>query len=666
MENKPLSQKEFLSLFPNTRFRYIHDVMKMIVQGTDVLNLSLNEIKNGYGVFFTVNGFPSTGEAKQANLLSLNGNYVDFDVNPKLSQEEKDEHIQTAFMSGLDAGVLPPTIINRTQKGAHLIWLFPESLKPTPENVTKWRDVQRRLVNCFKADPACKDPSRVLRVPYTMHLKDPKNPFEIKVMSYKPEARYTLDELDTTVPKYSDNEINGEKTPVTDVLRNGVKVGAGMRHMAMAQVAGLALKNATTPEQVEIARLALYGWDRTVVKSPESFEQRKVELDNTIEGILKLEVASKAENVKKIPTIKPRLWSIGDILAHDFGVEEWIIESLISKQGVMALSGTPGDFKTWVTVHIALCLSRNVPVFGKFQTTKGAVLIIDEEDHLRDLKKRLKFLGARDTDTIHYLSQNGIKVDAENDRNMILEIVKEKNIKLVILDSLVRVHGQEENDAKGMAKVFNCLQEVTRAGASILFTHHHRKQQGFGTSNAGQMMRGSSDILAAVDCHMTIEKKRDEDDRLVIKQTKLRQAETLKPFEIKILKEALDDKGKACPSGFEYAGDYDDKKKKAEEVAEAVVLVLAEGMKSRPELHEALGDEFGKTAIDDGIKLAEEADSIERVPKAELDKEVRRKAYYRLPGSVQTTSTHNESEIPASLPYIEVGNQEDNKDGPLV
>ena len=306
-------------------------------------------------------------------------------------------------------------------------------------------------------------------------------------------------------------------------------------------------------------------------------------------------------------------------------------------------------------------------MFGKYKATQGGVLVIDEEDHLRLLKKRLRLLGAKETDNIYYLSQNGIKVDNEETSNAILEIIKEKNIKLLILDSLVRVHQQDENDAKGMAKVFSWLQKITGAGASILFTHHHRKQQGFGKINPGQSMRGSSDILAAVDCHIVIEKKQDE-DCLIIRQTKLRQDELLKPFEVKILKDALDDAGKPSPSGFEYAGDHDEKKKKAEEAAEALTDFLSDGMKSRDDIHVALSEEFGKTAIDDGIKIAEKSGQNMRVPKEELEKDQRKKAYYRLPpkdySNLPGTDSYYSAEdddLPVSQLSIEAGKQEDEK-----
>lgn len=652
MKTLTYMQKEFLSLFPNTRFRYIHDENGATVQGDGTLDMSWNE--KGYGIFYTVNGFPATGKADQSQLLSLNANYVDFDVSASLPQEEKEKLIQQAIMSGIEAGVPTPTIINRTQKGAHLIWLYAEKLEPTPENIEKWRNVQKRLVHCFNGDKAAVDPSRVLRVPYTLHLKDPGNPFEITVMSYMPDARDTLDELDAIVPKSSDSEVVSDKTPAVELLLKGVPIGEGLRHSALRQVAGIFLRGADTAEKVAIARTNYYNWDQKIVGSQEKSEERKKELDNVFDGVLKRETQREVLPGASVMTSesKPRLWGIREILSQDFGEEEWLVESLISKQGITALSGNPGDYKTWVTIHIAICVSRCLSVFGKFQATKGGVLIIDEEDHLRLLKRRLELLGATETDNIHYISQGGIKVDTPASIGMIVDIVKEKNIKLVILDSLVRVHQQEENDAGGMAKVFSSLQKIITAGASILFTHHHRKQQGFGASNPGQSMRGSSDILAAVDCHLAMEKKRDE-DRLIVRQTKLRQGELIPSFEVSILKNDLG------PSGFEFAGGYDEKKQKSGEAAECVVALLEEGMKNRKEIIDLIKG-YGRDTIEMGIKIAEEAGDVERVPKEELPKNDK-KAYYRIPEAATVPDTGVANELPASVSPTEVGSQEDEE-----
>jgi hypothetical protein len=362
---------------------------------------------------------------------------------------------------------------------------------------------------------------------------------------------------------------------------------------------------------------------------------------------------NKDEELSNWLTNKPHLWTIGEILTHDFGDQQWLAEMLIPIQGMTVLSGNPGDGKTYTTIHIALCVVRNVPVFGKFKVTQGNVLMIDEEDHVRDLQNRLSYLGATEADNIYYLSQSGFKVDKKEPLDAVLQIVKEKNIKLVVLDSLVRIHGQEENEATAMAKVFHGLQAIIKEGASILFTHHHKKQSGYGPANPGQMLRGSSDILAAVDCHISIEKKRDDPSRLIIKQTKLRQAEALMPFEVLILK------GEKGPSGFEYIGEYDIKKLKVEEAAMAVLAIVTEGPKSRQDIIAILKEEsIGKTAAEDGIKLAEEEDYVERIPKEDLPKGERR-AFYRRPGTGAVPTT---IELPAPQLPNGAGEQEDDWD----
>lgn len=651
MKENDINYEEFTKLFPNTRFRYIHDVEGTTIQGNDKLDLSWN--KKGYGIFFTVNGFPSTGKADQSQLISLNGNYTDFDVDAKLPEEEKDKLIQETLMLGIEEGVPTPTIINRTKKGAHFIWLYPEEIKPTIENISRWKNVQKRLVHFMHGDKNPIDPSRVLRLPYTLHLKDPENPFEVTTISFRPKEKYSLEELDSVVPNYSEDKNTNEKIPAIELLLKGVPVGQGLRHKALSQIAGLLLKGANTPEKIEIARMNYYDWDQKIVGSPEKFNDRKKELDNTFNEMAKRNLINNG-----IPDeTKLRLWNVGEILKHDFGEEEWLVESLISKQGITALSGNPGDFKTWLTTHIALCVSRHSNVFGKFPTSQGGVLIIDEEDNIRLLKKRLELLGAKDTDNIHYLSQCGIKVDDESTRDMVVDIVKEKNIKLVVLDSLVRVHNQEENDAGGMAKVFGGLQKILTEGASILFTHHHRKQQtGQRASNPGQSMRGSSDILAAVDCHITVEKRSPEEDILVIRQTKLRQGEVLPSFEVGIVK------GENGPSNFEYVGGHDERKKKIEEAVETLVSLLLESeeeMISRPDILETLNENFGRDTIDKAIKQAEEECKIEKVSKEELPKN-EKKAFYRT-SKIYLTAIKKNKELPASLPTIEKGNQEDKE-----
>ena len=323
-----------------------------------------------------------------------------------------------------------------------------------------------------------------------------------------------------------------------------------------------------------------------------------------------------------------KVWSVDEILSYEFGEDEWLAKDLIPLPGIAALSGMPGDYKTWLTIHMALSVARGTPVFGQFETKQGGVLMIDEENHLKYIQKRLTLLGAKADDPTYYLSMTGFKADKEAKLQQILKIVKEKGIKLVIVDSLIRIHDKDENDASQMAKVFTGLQEITNEGASILFTHHHRKQTDFRPNNPAQSLRGSSDISAALDSHISVERKKDE-DALILHQPKLRQAEPLKAFEVRILKNG---DGGVC--GFDYAGPHDEAKNKTEEAADSIENILADGsIKSTAEIYNALSGTFGKGAIRGGIKLTQnERHSIEQISKEDLPEGYNTKGgkhYYR-------------------------------------
>jgi len=375
MNNQKLSQSDFLALFPDTRFRYIHDYKvneegkKITRQGTNVLDLSLN--KEGFGTFFTVNGFPSTGKAEEANLVSLNASYVDFDIDPKKypTQEDRDSIIQEAIMRGVEAGIPTPTVINRTWKGVHLIWLYPEKLSPTPENVAWWRNVQKRLVHFYNGDRNCTDPTRVLRVPYTLHLKNPKEPFEVYVQSYKPECRPTLDALDKSVPQYSEKEISASGLSMKEVLA-GLRPGKGLRHKGIMMMASLLLKDAETLEDVEDARRKVYAWDKQKNGSTEPDRERHDEIDNVIAWVVRKKHESQSEKTQRHEAL------LNDI-SKDIPKES-VLDALKPLLEELALDVEPAEAEMYIRHKVKDTLSLTVEdiktIVGYFKPMRKRML----------------------------------------------------------------------------------------------------------------------------------------------------------------------------------------------------------------------------------------------------------------------------------------------------
>lgn len=278
------------------------------------------------------------------------------------------------------------------------------------------------------------------------------------------------------------------------------------------------------------------------------------------------EIDSEVQNEEKEEN-RFKVMTIDAILATNYGEQEWLVERLIPLETISVISGHPGSFKTWFTMQLAKSMSTGALFLDKFATEQGAVLFIDEENTNRLVKKRFHKLGLQNNSNlpIFYLSQIGFRIDREKDLERLLSVIKENNIKLVIFDSLIRIHRGDENVSKDMAKVLSGFQKIVAEGVNVIFTHHHRKEQK-GSSGTGQKLRGSSDILAGVDAHLAIQHD-EQESCLYIEQPKLRQDESLKPFSVKIIKndEII---------SFHYNGEDNRQKQKLEKAREMVTNVL--------------------------------------------------------------------------------------------
>lgn len=292
------------------------------------------------------------------------------------------------------------------------------------------------------------------------------------------------------------------------------------------------------------------------------------------------------------------IFSLDKLFNRQFPDIGWIVDQLIPSQGLVALSGTPGSYKSWITEHLAICVARGTSLFGQFQVIQGPVLIIDKENNLRLIKERFKALGAIDGLKIHFFNLESFDFLTEDKEtiDLVTSIIRDNNIKLVIIDSLIRAHKQDENSASGMSLVFEALRKIQDAGAAIVFTHHHRKQTFFNRSNSSDSLRGSSDILAAVDCHLAVDRL---EDGIKITQTKLRQKQAIKPFKIRLEKiSELSDQ-----VGFIYLGDINEEKEKLEAAKEAISEILNDEQEhSRQDILDQLTGIFGRTTIDLALK----------------------------------------------------------------
>ena len=152
----------------------------------------------GRGVFFVVN----SGGHTDTDITRVNSQFVEMDDGTFEEQWEKIKRFP-----------LSPSMVIQTRKSLHVYWF----LEKTITDITRFRDIQKRLVQRFDGDPACVNLSRVMRLPGFYHRKT-DTPVMVRCVCFHPERRYSQEQLLAVLPE-------PEKTKPTPVVRQsgGVK-----------------------------------------------------------------------------------------------------------------------------------------------------------------------------------------------------------------------------------------------------------------------------------------------------------------------------------------------------------------------------------------------------------------------------------------------------------
>lgn len=133
----------------------------------------------GAGVYVTVNQTSGRGR-KSTDVQEVRAVWVD-DDEPRASHRTE--------------WPLEPSLIIETSPGNfHYYWMTHAA--PGPE----FDDVMGCMVAHHGCDNRAKDSARVLRLAGTLHLKNPEQPFQVRIVSDGPAGRYSWDEIKTKFP----------------------------------------------------------------------------------------------------------------------------------------------------------------------------------------------------------------------------------------------------------------------------------------------------------------------------------------------------------------------------------------------------------------------------------------------------------------------------------
>ena len=262
-----------------------------------------------------------------------------------------------------------------------------------------------------------------------------------------------------------------------------------------------------------------------------------------------------------------------------FPDEEWLIDRIIPQTGIVMFVGEAGVGKSFLALDVARSMSDGENFINFYQVkTKGAVLIIDKENGLRRLQKRMLGLKIPSDANIYLLKYpEQFTLEKADFMQSISDFIIANEIKLVILDSFIDVLIGSENDSSDTQEVIGAIKSIS-PNICWLILHQDSKPMPKTQRTAGQKTRGSSNIIAQVDNQFYIEKTKIP-TIINIEQGKSRDNEPAKKFQLEFINE--DEQ----MVGFRYLGETKDDVKLIEEVMEFIHNYLEENsMTSREDL----------------------------------------------------------------------------------
>lgn len=191
-----------------------------------------------------------------------------------------------------------------------------------------------------------------------------------------------------------------------------------------------------------------------------------------------------------------------DPLAQDFILPGFLSGTV----GALVAPGSSG--KSMLALQLACAIASNLPqanTTGLSIEQHGSVLYLNLEDPPSEIERRLHALGSRfDTDTrksiaagLTLSARMGVPTDVMNDSFLTGLLKAAKGKRLVIIDTLSRCHGLDENDNGAMSQLVARLEKVVRqTGAGLLYLHHTSKAAALaGQGGMAQAARGASSLI---------------------------------------------------------------------------------------------------------------------------------------------------------------------------
>ncbi len=294
----------------------------------------------------------------------------------------------------------------------------------------------------------------------------------------------------------------------------------------------------------------------------------------------------------------------------EFPKQAWLIQNLIPREGLIIIASPSGEKKTWVAMHMAVCIANGKPFLGhgEFETEKGNVLYVDEEMSSSELQRRGRLLGLQETtDTIHLATKNDLNLSRDADIDELYSFVEKEKVRAVVIDTLRSVAGGlKEDKAEDVRAFFNRLRGFKDKGVAVIILDHCRKPTNFdGNKPKKEQLLGSQDKLASIEPLLMIKSEERSGD-IGIYHKKSRGGVEYPPFRVE-MKDVLGEEMKTVKIELKYGGKVEEKEYVVDMAKDSILNFLSTAGKKRKEILSFLNTDqkIGSKNSSDAIRRLE-------------------------------------------------------------
>lgn len=155
-----------------------------------------------------------------------------------------------------------------------------------------------------------------------------------------------------------------------------------------------------------------------------------------------------------------------------------IIKGVLRQGHKMMVSGPSKAGKTFFLMELALCIAAGMPWIGLY-CQKGTVLYVnlelDEKSCFNRFKRIADARGITGEPNVLIWNLRGHVIPFSVMSQTIADMVERKNIAMVIIDPIYKVFTGSENNQEVVTEFCNNLDVIAKAGASVVYCHHHSK-----------------------------------------------------------------------------------------------------------------------------------------------------------------------------------------------